>query len=218
MFQQRRGLCLALATGLLTVSVTGCGQFYNEPMFGDVPMMEVASRSGDLAQSFASSLDPAVGTVSVSGSRVTVEGLADVPVVYDFSETPRTNQVQIQVGEYRDVVRRDELAQPDVAWMAIKLATRMVYGGAKAYIWYWRNHKGDQYNREDAVKAVVYGMLSHGVAGLPGGFLWKRLLPIAWKWVVGEEPIHGKTLGEVFRRFMQDVKEVARIVEEAKKP
>lgn len=215
MFQRRRGLSLALASGILTVSLTGCGQLFQDTLPVEWRANEQSDDAESLARAFASSLRLPVDQVTVDGSTVRILGVADVPMVYDFSQAAMTGRVDVRVGDYRTQIERRELAGTDVAWMAIKLATRMVWGGAKAYFWYWRTHKGDQYVREDAVKAVIYGMLASGVAGLPGGFLWKRLLPIVWKWVVGEEPIKKKTLSEIFTRFMRDVKEIAKIIEES---
>lgn len=214
MFQRRRGLSLALASGFLTLSVTGCGQLFQETWPADVAVLEQTPSATGMAAAFADKLQRSHDHVRLEGTTVQIDGVADLPMVYDFAQTAQTGQVQVQVGDYRTTVDYRELAETDVAWMAVKLATRMVWGGAKAYVWYWRTHKGDQYSREDAVKAVIYGMLANGVSGLPGGFLWKRLLPIVWKWVVGEDPIKKKTLKEVFARFMQDVKEVAKIIEQ----
>ncbi|MNU07412.1 hypothetical protein D3C72_2529890 [compost metagenome] len=55
-------------------------------------------------------------------------------------------------------------------------------------------------------------MLSQGVAGLPGGFLWKKLFPIVWKWVLGESPIKPDSL---FKLWLEDKEAIADILREA---
>ncbi len=206
------GLRILLAASLVTLPLAGCGQVPTTVggNASDASLKATASRTpSQLAQRFAATLE-GQGTVTVRGAVVTLETAEGGAVQYDFTKTPSTGKVTFRAGEYIAELdyHESQVQSLRVVWIAV----RMIYGGARAHFWYKNNHTGSSYSREDHAKAIIYGMLSQGVAGLPAGFLWKRLFPIVWKWVLGEAPIKPNSL---FQIWLQDKEAIADILREA---
>lgn len=195
------GLRLLLACSLVTLPLAGCGQLPTGTFAADTARVTAASVSAsEMARRFAEARQAeGHGKATVQGAVVTLTTPEGGSVRYDFTRTPQTAKVTFRAGEYvAELEYQDSQVQ---AWRMVWVAVRMIYGGTKAHFWYLSQHTGSAYNREDHVKAVVYGMISQGVAGLPGGFLWKYLVPIVWKWILGEAPIKPNQL---FNIWLQD--------------
>jgi hypothetical protein len=206
------GLRILLACSLVTLPLAGCGQVPATigQTASESSLTGTASRSpSELAQRFAATLE-GQGKVTVRGAVVTLETPEGGAVHYDFTRTPATGKVTFRAGEY--VAQLDYQDNQIQSLRLVWIAVRMIYGGARAYFWYKNNHTGSNFSREDLAKAIVYGMLSQGVAGLPAGFLWKRLFPIVWKWVLGEAPIKPNSL---FQIWLEDKAAIADILREA---
>lgn len=213
MLHVHSGLRVLLACSLVTLPLAGCGQVPTQlnSSAASSQVRAASTSSQELARNFAASMkaDPEA-QVTVRGSVVTVQGPEGTPVQYDFTRTPETGKVVFRAGEY--VAEVDYQDTKFVSWRVVAIAVKMIYGGTKAYFWYKKNHTGSSFSREDCVKAVIYGMLREGVGGLPVGFLWKRLFPIVWKWVVGEDPIAPNGL---FKRWLDAKDEVVQVLREA---
>jgi hypothetical protein len=212
--RSQRGVSLTLATLLLAA---GCGQpvmLASQPTLPVRQAAATATLSADaMAAKFAAGFagDPDFQATR-QGAVVTLKGPEGITLTYDFTRAPQTGKVTIQSGTTKTETTLDGETPAEVAWTIAKIAVRMVYGGVKAYITYTKNHTGSDFNREDLVKAVVYGMLSQGVAGLPGGFLWKRLLPIVWEWIFNEPPIHRTTAKAIYQRWSKDLPKIEAIL------
>ncbi|MNX19296.1 hypothetical protein D3C86_492100 [compost metagenome] len=205
------GLRILLAASLVTLPLAGCGQVPTS--FGqnsaENALSTSAAKAPEMARRFAQTLE-GQGKVSVRGAVVTLETPEGGPVQYDFTKTPSTGKVTFRAGEYiAEVDYQDSQVQ---SWRLVWIAVRMIYGGTKAYFWYKANHTGSNFNREDLAKAIIYGMLEQGVAGLPVGFIWKKLFPIVWKWVLGEAPIKPNSL---FQLWLEDKEAIMDILMEA---
>ena len=216
----QQAVSASLAGLFLGLTVAGCGAV--RPVAATsapLPVMAQSQASADvLAQHFADAFaTDADFKVSRQGPIVTVHGPQDITLVYDFTRTPQTGTIQVQSGPYRTEVTAETGAQRNVYWIIAKVAIRMVYGGVKAYYTYTHNHTGSDYNKDDLVKAVIYGMLSQGVQGLPGGFLWKRLLPIVWEWIMHEPPITRTSIKQIYERWSQDLPKIEAILKEYQK-
>ncbi len=205
------GLRILLACSLVALPLTGCGQVPTQiGTNSSANQLSASSATGPaLAKRFAET-NEGQGQATVQGAIVTLTTPEGGSVQYDFTDTPKSGKVTFRAGEFiAEVDYQDSQARSlRVVWIAV----RMIYGGSKAYYWYKQNHTGSDFNREDLVKAVVYGMLSQGVAGLPVGFLWKRLFPIVWKWVLGEAPIKPNAL---FNNWLDNKQEIIDLLREA---
>lgn len=204
------GLRILLACSLVTLPLAGCGQVPTQiGQTSNAKLSATSTSATSMARNFAATLE-GQGKVSVRGAVVTHETPEGGAVQYDFTQTPKTGKVTFRAGEY--VAEIDYQQNQIQSWRVVWIAVRMIYGGTKAYYWYKNNHTGSDFKREDLVKAVVYGMLSQGVAGLPVGFLWKALMPIVWRWVMGEAPIKPNGL---FQRWLESKDEIIQVLREA---
>jgi hypothetical protein len=151
------------------------------------------------------------------GAIVTVTGPEGIVLTYDFTRTPQTGKVTVRSGNTTTETKVDGETPKAVGWLIAKIAIRMVYGGVKAYITYTHNHTGADYNRDDLVKAVIYGMVEQGVGGLPGGFIWKRLVPIVWEWIFHEPPIHRTSAKAIYERWSKALPQIEDILRDYQK-
>lgn len=217
MSRSRRILSLALVASLLSVSLAGCGQpattLVDVPGAGQSRVAAVQTGSA-IAQDFARQMRASGFQATVHGAVVTVTG-EDGAVQYDFTNTPQTRQVIFRADGVVSAIdyQSDERV---LGTRLVMIAVKMAWGGAKAWYWYTKSHQGGSYNREEHVKAVVYGMIKGGLSGLPFGFLWSRLTPIVWKLVTGEAPI-APTLKDWFELIKRELGAVAEVVQEAER-
>jgi hypothetical protein len=210
----QRGVCLTLAAMVL---LAGCSQPIMVAQQAVAPVRQASTTlsAETLATRFAANFaDDADFKAERRGAVVILRGPEGIELSYDFTRAPQTGKVTIQSGNTRTETTIDSEASAQVAWTVAKVAIRMVYGGVKAYITYTKNHQGSSYNREDLAKAVLYGMLSQGVAGLPGGFLWKRLMPIVWEWIFNEPPISRSSVKEIYQRWSKALPQIEAILRE----
>lgn len=208
------GLRLMLACSLVTLPLAGCGQVPTAlgSASGAKQLSASSATATQMARRFAEARNAeGLGQASVKGAVVTLTTPEGDAVQYDFTKTPATGKVTFRAGEY---VAEVEYQESQIqSWRMVWIAVRMIYGGVKAYYWYKNTHTGSNFNREELVKAVVYGMISQGVAGLPAGFLWKHLVPIVWKWILGEAPIKPNSLFNIWLEDKDAVIEVLRQAE-----
>lgn len=218
-FLTKKGVALALVASLSSLWLVGCG--VTPQTIGSSSEQSRAAAitlsSSQLAGDFAKHLTAAGAKVTVKGAIVSLQDAEGKPVTYDFTHTPKTKKVVFKAGEVTTSLdyQNGEITG-QIAWRLVLIGVKMVYGGAKAWYWYTHTHTGADYDRTELVKAIVYGIISEGVGGLPGGFLWKRLLPLVWKWVSGEAPIK-PSLKDLFDLMKKDVGEVAEILAEGER-
>lgn len=218
-FLTKKGVALALVVSLSSLWLVGCG-ITPQP----IKTASEATRAAAITQSpsqlaadFAKPLAASGVAVTVQGALVILQDAEGKPVTYDFSQTPKTKKVVFKAGEVTTTLDyQNGEVTGQIAWRLVYIGVKMVYGGAKAWWWYTHTHTGANYDRTELVKAIVYGIIAEGVGGLPGGFLWKRLLPLVWKWVSGEAPIK-PTLKDLFDLMKKDVGEVASILAEGER-
>lgn len=218
-FLTKKRVALALVVSLSSLWLVGCG-VTPQP----IKTASEATRAAAITQSpsqlaadFARPLAASGVAVTVRGALVILQDAEGKPVTYDFSQTPKTKKVVFKAGEITTTLDyQNGEVTGQIAWRLVYIGVKMVYGGAKAWWWYTHTHTGANYDRTELVKAIVYGIIAEGVGGLPGGFLWKRLLPLVWKWVSGEAPIK-PTLKDLFDLMKKDVGEVASILAEGER-
>lgn len=213
-----RHISMGLMASILGMTAAGCGQVPATPLAQPVPVQTLSQGAGmsasELASRFAASFSGDTEFRAVrQGSLVTLTGPEDIRLVYDFTRTPDTGKVRIQTGDA--VVETPYPADArGVAWTVTKIAIRMVYGGVKAYLKYMDTHPGNV-DKKELAEWILYGMLKYGVGGLPGGFLWKRLFPIVWRWVVGDPPpVRKLTAKQLYQRWSKDLPEIEAILRE----
>lgn len=182
MRSMHRGIALALITSLLA----GCGQAgLMAPTRPAIAGMAVQSQSAaQMATAFAASLEKQTkGHVSRDGAVVTIT-TGDATTRYDFSATPRTQQVAVSADgvnvevSYATLTAQSRASQLKFApFMIVPIAIDVAIAGAKAYAVYWITHRHD-FNRHDAIQTTVTAMGQALVGFLPMGFALKWLVPV----------------------------------------
>jgi len=192
----RRVISLTLAASLLSLSLAGCGAPATQLTGAAAGRTNASSdqaqtlTSDQMALRFANQLAARGGDrPKVRGAIVTVDTAGGPDATYDFTATPKTGMVTFRAGDYETTfkypAKDDEINGKAVPAILVAIAVKMVWGGTVAFAKYWLTHRGDEFNRKDCVKAVVFGMVSEGLTAIPGigGALSHFLWPIAWKWV-----------------------------------
>ena len=123
-----------------------------------------------LAGRFAELVRPTfTGTLAVLGPLVTVtaDGLS---TRYDFTNTPETGTVVVTSGEFTTELPLDELMPANAAKPAggmqtevlpvllVPIATQCAIAAAKALAMYYITHRGEEFDKSDALKACVVAM------------------------------------------------------------
>lgn len=126
-----------------------------------------------LARRFADGLKAAgfQGSVVVDGGKVTVSPAQGPTLVYDFAAgggevLVRLGEISIKlpVGEILSGLGQAGQGSEVLPVLLVPIATHMAMGGAQALGMYWINHRGEDFDRGDAAKAVLVGM---AVSALP---------------------------------------------------
>lgn len=181
----RNLVALTLAGAMLTACST------TAPLAGTTAGMATLEAQGasakKLAQTFASKLRPhgADHRVTTEGAVVTLKSDATGTVTYDFSATPKTRMVKVTANEVTVEVPHARLIEsvssnPNtqaLPVMVVPIAMSVAVAGAKAYVVYRLKHPGDQFNKHDAIQAVVTAMGVALVHWAPGGKYLAWLVP-----------------------------------------
>ena len=189
----RRAIAIVVASSLLGLSLTGCGAPAS-PLAGTgigtaSGVQAQAYTSAQLALKFARQIEAQTGKMpEVRGTQVILRTAEGEDAIYDFSHTPSSGKVVFRAGDLQTEFKwspEDQVNTKAIPAIVVAVAVKMVWGGTKAFLKYWLTHRGDEFDKKDCVKAVVFGMVAEGlyavpvVGGVLGGYLW----PIAWKWV-----------------------------------
>ena len=198
-------LVAALASGVLV----GCGQ-------ADPLGAAGARKAAAQARGFAQQGSPArqfferikgsyAGHVERDGDRVTLT-YPDQPVsVYDFTDTARTGQVRVTIGAFETTLdfaalmigAPEEGLGPEVLpALLVPIALDMAAAGGQALIMYWISHRGEEFDKGDAAKAVALGMALAIVPFLGEMSALGHILPVAAKLVANS---NGFAAREVMR-------------------
>lgn len=166
-----------LAAVLVTVTLAGCGQApRNGIAIGRVPakLRGLNTQQTSHAQRFAEAVKAMfAGHVTIDGDRVTLRFEKSMETLYDFSDTAATGQVRVVADGFEAVVPFADLMEgftPEGASaevlpaLLVPIAIQCAAAGAQALALYYFNHRGDDFVKEDALKAIVVGM---GIALIP---------------------------------------------------
>jgi hypothetical protein len=158
-----------------------------------------------------------LGQVTLTGTVVTLKGTKNAPVVYDFVDAPRTGLVRVTSDGFSTTVSNEKLLETVSASagtdkllpaMIIPIAIDVAIGGAKALAIYWLTHRTD-FNRDDAIKACVVGMVSALLDFVPYGVYFEWLVPIAVNII---SQVKTGDFKEIAAIAMKDVDKVVEVV------
>jgi hypothetical protein len=196
MHKSFRGL---VALTLMAATLSACSQAApNAASTTQTSAVEAQSASANaMASRFSNAVRPhGEGTVSVKNPVVTLTSHEGDVVTYDFRNTPKTKQVKVTTEgvsidvPYSQVMETASAnAQVQIRPVAIvPIAISVIVAGAKAYVFYKIKHHGDDFNKHDAIQAVVTAMGVALVHWVPGGAMLGWLVPIVVEALMNIDP------------------------------
>ncbi len=208
----RNRISLLLVTTFLASSLTGCGQLVQSPLN---PMaaseVEAASQKSDaLAREFALQVQKRFdGMVSTRGSVVTLRYQLMAPSVYDFSKTPKSGLVKISTKDYEvemplaKVMQQGEIdALPA---LVIPIAIEVALGAAKGLSVYWLTHRGEKFNKQEAIKATAVGMLASLIPFVGNIPVLDQVFPLAVSVLSASKTLHYKDIAEAALGLVDEI-------------
>lgn len=205
-----------LTLSLTTLSLTGCGQL--APSTGAPGATEMGARAHTNAKAMEfAQLLKAQGykKVSVKGNRVTLT-TSDFETVYDFSKTAKTGTVRVSAGEYDfevsyvKLVETAELGEPTdiLPAVLVPIAIQVAVGGAIKLAHYAITHRGDKFNKDEAIKATVEGMLTALVPVVRDVKYAQYLVPLALALITKAPSLNYKDLVATAKNMLDDIVQV----------
>lgn len=208
----RRLVTWTVVASLAGSVLAGCGQAGPSGSAGPAGVRRAAgalhglAQEASLARRFYERMKPTyAGKVAIVGDRVTLSYPDQPASVYDFTDTPRTGQVLVSIGEFRTAIAvadllagaADEGPGAEVLpALLVPIALDMAAAGGQALVLYWLGHRGDEFDKGDAAKCVALAMALAIVPFLGEMSALGHILPVAVKLVASS---NGFAAREVMR-------------------
>lgn len=207
-----RSISLILITALLTTSLAGCGR-------PPVPMASAVvadraeaegERSAKLARDFSVKIRQRFeGNVGIKGSVVTLHYHLMAPTHYDFSKTPRTGMVHVSSKDFELELELEKVMQSAeidaLPALVIPIAIEMAIGAAKGLSIYWLTHRGEKFNKQEAIKATAVGMLSALIPFVGQVAILNQLFPLAVGILAASKSLHYKDIAQAALNMVDEI-------------
>lgn len=221
----RASFAALLAVTFAASALTGCGQYANQAPVATSAAAGLEARghaapASQLAKEFAQKLQSQYPAgVAVQGTAVTLT-TKQGKTTYEFAHTPDTHKVRVSAGEYTFEIDHAKLLNGEgevnadvLPAMLIPIAIQVGVGAALGVANYWLHHRGDQFHRDEAVKAAVEGMLAALVPITREVKYAQFLVPVALIIVKSAASLDYKDLAKAATDHLGDiVKAIAAIV------
>ncbi len=208
----RNRISLLVMTTFLASSLTGCGQLVHTPLTPGVAADLTASsqKSDTMAREFAARVQKRFdGLVSTRGSVVTLRYQLMAPTVYDFSKTPRNGLVSISTKDYQVEMPLDKVMQEveidALPALVIPIAIEVALGAAKGLSIYWLTHRGEKFNKQEAIKATAVGMLASLIPFVGNIPVLDQLFPLAVNVLSASKTLHYKDIAEAALGLVDEI-------------
>lgn len=208
----RHRITFLVMTTFLASSLTGCGQLVQSPLSASLsPDVQAASQKSDaMARAFALEMQKRFdGLVSTRGSLVTLRYHGMASTVYDFSKTPRTGVVKITTKDYEvemplsKVMQQGELdALPA---LLVPIAIEVALGAAKGLSIYWLTHRGEAFDKQEAIKATAVGMLASLIPFVGNIPVIDQLFPLAVNVLSASKTLHYKDIAQAALGLVDEI-------------
>jgi hypothetical protein len=199
----RNRISLLVMTTFLASSLTGCGQLANTPLASSVAtdVQATSQKSDAMARAFAVEMQKRFdGLVSTRGSVVTLRYQLMAPTVYDFGKTPRTGLVKVSTKDYDVELPLDKVMQVGefdaLPALVIPIAIEVALGAAKGLSIYWLTHRGEAFNKQEAIKATAVGMLAALIPFVGNIPVLDQLFPLAVNVLSASKTLHYKDIAQ----------------------
>lgn len=205
---------LVLTAALCSVSLTGCGQYATTPAAVQGGQLQAAGYTfqSEHVKDFARILEEqGYNYVKARGYKVTVK-TEGVETVYDFGRTAKTGLVRVSAQGYLMEIRYEKLVEmteqgaTDVLpAMLAPIAIQVAVGGAIKLAHYAFTHRGDKFNKDEAIKACVEGMLLALVPVVRDVKYAQFLVPLAATLVSRAKSLRFKDLAETATGMLEQI-------------
>ncbi|MNK75998.1 hypothetical protein D3C87_955550 [compost metagenome] len=199
----RNRISLLVMTTFLASSLTGCGQLAQSPLASSVAsdVQATSQKSDAMARAFAIEMQKRFdGLVSTRGSVVTLRYQLMAPTVYDFGKTPRTGLVKVSTKDYDVELPLSKVMQVGefdaLPALVIPIAIEVALGAAKGLSIYWLTHRGEAFNKQEAIKATAVGMLAALIPFVGNIPVLDQLFPLAVNVLSASKTLHYKDIAQ----------------------
>jgi hypothetical protein len=213
--RQTTAALVALSLGVATL--TGCGQYYAGSPNARVAAETTASASKDtkLAKDFAALLKgQQYENVTTRGTRV-ILSTDGVATTYDFAGAEKSGVVRVTAGEFTTAVSHKKLvetvqngASDVLPAMLVPIAIQIALGGAIKLAQYALTHRGDNFDKEQAVKAMLEGMIAAAIPLVRDVKYAQYLVPLAYAILRNAKSLDYKELAHTAMGMIDDIVKV----------
>lgn len=197
----RNRISFLVMVTFLASSLTGCGQLVRSPLSpAGAATVETASQKSDaLARNFAVKVQARFdGLVSTRGSVVTLRYQLMAPTVYDFGKTPRNGLVRVSTKDFEVELPLSKVMQEGeidaLPALVIPIAIEVALGAAKGLSIYWLTHRGEKFDKQEAIKATAVGMLASLIPFVGNIPILDQLFPVAVNVLSASKTMHYKDI------------------------
>lgn len=207
----RNRIRLLVMTTFLASSLTGCGQLVPSfPTSSPSEFQAASAKSDSLAREFAIGVQKRFdGMVSVRGSVVTLRYQLMAPTIYDFGRTPKTGLVRVSAKDFDlqlplDKVMR-EVEIDALPALVVPIAIEVALGAAKGLSIYWLTHRGEAFDKQEAIKATAVGMLAALIPFVGNIPILDQLFPLAVNVVSASKTLHYKDIAQAALGLVDEI-------------
>ncbi|HEY9857538.1 MAG TPA: hypothetical protein V6D05_17470 [Stenomitos sp.] len=207
-----RFISLLLSAALLASSLAGCGR---DPL----PTARIATEAAlqaDNAKADKLAHDFAVGMrrrsdvyVTEDGPVVTLHYQLMASTLYDFSKTPKKGLVHVSSKDFEIDLSLDKVMQSiqvDVLpALVVPIAIEVAIGAAKGLSIYWLTHRGEKFDKQEAIKATAVGMLASLIPFVGNVPLLNDLLPLAVNILAASKTLAYKDIAQAALNMVDDI-------------
>ncbi len=207
-----RSISLVLIAALLMTSLAGCGRppvAVSTAVATDRLQAE-GERADKLARAFSVKVrERFEGNVGITGSVVTLHYQLMAPTVYDFAKTPRTGLVRVSSKDFELDLPLEKVMQSAeidaLPALVIPIAIEVAIGAAKGLSIYWLTHRGEQFNKQEALKATAVGMLSALIPFVGQVAILNQLFPLAVNILAASKTLHYKDIAAAALNMVDEI-------------
>ena len=210
----RKTTAALLTLSLAVTTLTGCGQYATGAAHTRSLVETSASASKDttLAKDFAKLLKTqAYENVTQRGTRVilTTEGVA---TTYQFAGAAKSGVVRVSSGEFSTAVSHKKLVETmqagptDILPAAlVPIAIQVALGGAIKLAHYAITHRGENFKKDEAIKAMVEGMLAAAIPVVRDIKYAQYLVPLAYAILKASKSLDYKDIAKAATEMIDDI-------------
>lgn len=210
----RQTTAALLALSLTVTTLTGCGQYATGAAHTRSVAEATTSASKDttLAKTFAKLLKTQeYENVTQRGTRV-ILSTDGVATTYDFAGTTKSGVVRVSSGEFSTAVSHKKLVETMQAGpadllpaMLVPIAIQVALGGAIKLAHYALTHRGENFVKEDAVKAMLEGMLAAAIPIVRDIKYAQFLVPLALAILKASKSLDYKDIAQAAMGMIDDI-------------